>query len=203
MQLTSDNLMEKKAPLRRADSFQPARPVRRFKAGDVVEVLPWNELINTLDDAGALEGLPFMPEMLPYCGKKLTITKRLERTCEDIEAGMRRIRNVVFLNDLRCDGSVHGGCQKGCCILWKDAWLRQPKTGGVAANESGSLGAYPFPYAFADQRYSCQSTELLRASSRFSPLDFGSYVRDIRAKTYSPAELAKVLSRAIDRKSVV
>ena len=142
-----------------------------------------------------------MPEMLRYCGKKLTITKRLERTCEDIEGGMRRICNVVFLDDLRCDGSAHGGCQKGCCILWKDAWLRKPVRGDdVIETHCASQEVYPFPYSFADQRYSCQSTELLHASSHLSPFDLGSYLRDIRAKTFATGELVKILSHAVSHR---
>jgi hypothetical protein len=175
----------------------PSRPRARFKKGDVVEVLPWNELIHTLDASGTIDSLPFMPEMLRYCGKRLIITKRLERTCEDIEGGMRRIRNVVFLNDLRCDGSAHGGCQKSCCILWKDEWLRKPADSGEMQPERSTPPAYPFPYSFGDGHYVCQSTELLRATSHLSPLDFGSYLRDVRAETYSARELAKVLSYAI------
>lgn len=172
---------------------------RRFEKGEVVEVLPWHELIRTLDDKGTLDGLPFMPEMLPYCGKKLTVTKRLERTCEDVQGSMRRIRNVVFLDDLRCDGSGHGGCQKGCCILWKDAWFREPvqRSGAEEHSDPDSSATYPFSYTFADQRYSCQSTELVRATSRISPLDLGSYVRDIRAKTFAAGELLRILSFAM------
>jgi hypothetical protein len=173
----------------------------RFQSGTVVEVLGWHELIRTLDKNGTAEGLPFMPEMLRHCGKKLTITKRLERTCEDIEGGMRRIRNVVFLDDLRCDGSAHGGCQKGCCILWKDEWLRTPVGGDESiVTHCASQDVYPFHYSFADQRYSCQSTELLRASSHLSPFDLGSYLRDIRAKTFATGELVKILSRAVSHR---
>lgn len=198
MQLTSPSTIQEGIAEQSMERYRSRAKGRRFEAGDVVEVLPWNELLQTLDSAGSLEGLPFMPEMLAYRGKKLIVTKRLERTCEDIEGSMRRIRNVVFLNDLRCDGSAHGGCQKGCTLLWKDAWLRGPSS---ATDEvpvcSERPVEYPFPYAFADQRYSCQSTELLRASSRLSPFDLGSYIRDIRAKTYSPRELAKILWRAL------
>lgn len=177
--------------------FSATNIKRRFSRGEVVEVLPFHELIHTLDDSGTLDGLPFMPEMLPYCGKKLTVTKRLERTCEELERGMRRIRNVVFLNDLRCDGSAHGGCQKGCCFLWKDAWLRTPvETTDETEVGADGLPVYPYPYSFADQRYTCQSTELLRATSRISPADLASYVRDVRAKTYTAGELLRILHHA-------
>lgn len=178
------------------ETNQPSRRAR-FKKGDTVEVLPWDELLRTLDASGTVDGLPFMPEMLRYCGKRLIVTKRLERTCEDIEGGMRRIPNVVFLNDLRCDGSAHGGCQKSCCILWKDDWLRKPADSSERQSEEHAAAAYPFPYAFGDGQYVCQSTELLRATSHISPFDVGSYFRDVRAQTYSASEMVKVLAYAI------
>ena len=197
MPLTLDSPEQSAATPRpkRAEFISGNRNDRRVAKGEVVEVLPWSEIVRTLDENGTLDGLPFMPEMLPYCGRKLTVTQRLERTCEELEGGMRRIRSVVFLNDLRCDGSAHGGCQKGCCFLWKDAWLRRP----AAAMDEGDDGppVYPFPYSFADQRYTCQSTELLRATSPISPLDVASYFRDVRSKTYGAAELLRIVYRAV------
>lgn len=196
MPLTLNSPEQSAAPrLLEHAKFHPGnRNDRRVEKGEVVEVLPWNEIVRTLDENGSLDGLPFMPEMLPYCGRKLTVTQRLERTCEELEGGMRRIRSVVFLNDLRCDGSAHGGCQKGCCFLWKDAWLRRP----VEAMEENDGGppVYPFPCSFDDQRYMCQSTELLRATSPISALDVASYFRDLRARTYGAAELLRIVYRA-------
>ena len=40
----------------------------RFHRGDRVEVLPWSDILHMLDHAGTAEGLPFMPEMLKFCG---------------------------------------------------------------------------------------------------------------------------------------
>jgi hypothetical protein len=174
------------------------RDKKRFEPGDVVRVLPWHELIHALDKRGDREGLPFMPEMVKYCGRQFRVTKRLERTCEDIEGGMRRIRNVVFLDDLRCDGSEHGGCQKGCCFLWKDAWLGLPsEPSAVSTKGTASEAEYPFEYSFGGDRYSCQSTELLRATEPLSALDIRSYIRDVRAETYSPKEIVKNTIRAV------
>jgi hypothetical protein len=31
--------------------------------------------------------------------------------------------DTVHLSDLRCDGSAHAGCQAGCLLFWKEAWL--------------------------------------------------------------------------------
>ena len=43
--------------------------LRRFRAGDRVLVRSPEEILATLDADGTLDGLPFMPEMLDWCGK--------------------------------------------------------------------------------------------------------------------------------------
>src|SRR6266849_5955985 len=45
-------------------------PVLNLRVGDVVEVRSEQEILETLDARGTLEGLPFMPEMLKYRGKR-------------------------------------------------------------------------------------------------------------------------------------
>ena len=44
--------------------------------------------------------------------------------------------DTVYLEDLRCDGSGHDGCQAGCRIYWKDAWLRRVDDHSGAADPS-------------------------------------------------------------------
>src|SRR5919106_4742833 len=41
--------------------------VRALRRGDLVEVRPAGEILATLDEHGALDGPPFMPEMVPFC----------------------------------------------------------------------------------------------------------------------------------------
>ena len=104
-----------------------------FRKGDVVEVRSVGEVLATLDGSGALEGLPFMPEMLEFCGKTFRIARRAEKTCVDGHPeAFREFKNnnVVLLEELRCSGKAHGGCQRGCMLFWKEQWLRK-----VAKNE--------------------------------------------------------------------
>ncbi|SRR5216684_702984 len=170
-----------------------------FLPGLLVEVRSWPEILSTLDETGKLDGLPFMPEMARFCGKRFRVSKRIERTCEEAEGGMRRIRNTVFLDALRCDGTAHGGCQKGCFIFWKDKWLRNigEDRNSRSTPAVESTIQYPYPYKLSDDQYVCQSTELIRATSHLSPLDLGSFLRDIRARTYSVGELARNVSYAV------
>ena len=70
--------------------------------------------------------MPFMPEMLRHAGKRFTVSRRVDKICDTVTAtGSRRMHDTVYLEDLRCDGSAHGGCQAGCKLYWKEAWLRR------------------------------------------------------------------------------
>ena len=55
---------------------------RRLCAGEWVKVRSKEEILRTLDANGRLDELPFMPEMLEYCGKTLQVGKRAHKTCD-------------------------------------------------------------------------------------------------------------------------
>src|SRR5262245_41424276 len=99
---------------------------RELRRGDLVEVRGPAEILATLDERGALEALPFMPEMAAFCGRRFTVERRAERICDTVQyTGSRRPPDTVLLADLRCDGLAHGGCQAECRLFWKEAWLRR------------------------------------------------------------------------------
>src|SRR5262245_25618912 len=106
------------------------RPALNLKAGDWVEVRSREEILATLDERGRLEAMPFMPEMLKYCGQRLRVHKSAHKTCDTIEfKGARKLTRSVHLENARCDGAFHGGCQASCLLFWKDAWLKRVESG--------------------------------------------------------------------------
>ena len=113
----------------------------KLKAGDWIEVLSREEILAALDEKGELENVcPFMPEMLQFCGQKLRIAKRADKTCDPAHEpwSIRRVKNCVHLEAVRCDGEGHGGCQAGCLIFWHEAWLKRADNNIVfAANLRG------------------------------------------------------------------
>src|SRR5215213_1181323 len=113
-----------------------------LRAGDLVEVRSAEEILATLDERGELENLPFMPEMLPFCGQTLTVEKVAHKACDTTvpEGGIRKMHNAVHLATARCDGSAHGGCQNGCRIYWKEDWLKPP---GESTKASAPVSADP------------------------------------------------------------
>src|SRR5580693_3133539 len=96
----------------------------KHSVGDWVEVRTKAEILSTLDSNAQLDGMPFMPEMFAFCGKRFQVYKRAHKTCDTVfPIRGRRLDQAVHL-DTRCDGSSHGGCLAGCLIFWKLAWLK-------------------------------------------------------------------------------
>jgi hypothetical protein len=144
----------------------------RYFSGQLVEVRSDAEILQTLDSNGTLNSLPFMPEMMNYCGKRFRISRRVVKTCVEVFAGNYDIRefaqnDVVFLEDLRCSGIAHDGCQRICMLFWKTAWLKHVEENqlmGIAKDDArGELRAKLKTLA-GPGRYFCQSTELTKAT---------------------------------------
>src|ERR1700693_124510 len=95
-----------------------------LKVGDWVEVRSKEKILNTLDSSGQLDGTPFMPEMFAFCGRRFQVYKRAHKTCDTVfPVRERRVDRAVHL-ETRCDGQAHGGCDAGCLMFWKEAWLK-------------------------------------------------------------------------------
>jgi hypothetical protein len=169
-----------------------------FRIGQLVEVRSKEEILRSLDKAGKLEGLPFMPEMFEYCGKRFRVYKIAHKTCDSaivnnlLQYEGRKMERTVFLEGLRCSGAAHGGCDASCLIFWKEAWLREFET-----KED------PSPNYFAPKRkiesrcteadvwagthspeakaFACQATELRAATTALSRWNLRAYLDDLRS----------------------
>src|SRR5437868_6800647 len=92
----------------------------QLRRGDLVEVRTPAEILETLDGDGMVDGMPFMPEMAAYCGRRFLVDARADKVCDTaMHTGSRKVHDSVMLADLRCDGSAHGGCQAECRLFWK------------------------------------------------------------------------------------
>jgi hypothetical protein len=168
----------------------------KTRAGDWVEVRSKEEILRTLDKSGRLDGLPFMPQMFNYCGQRFRVHSSAYKTCDTVSGHYvgRSLPDAVHLN-MRCDGQAYGGCQAGCLIFWKNAWLK-PVEGPVLAKPvpDGDLGkvngpqqqdpctdrdvwkATTYEDAGRETRYSCQATELLNYTAPLKWWDPRQYV---------------------------
>jgi len=142
-----------------------------LSAGDWVEVKSKEEILASLDEKGTLDGMPFMPEMLQYCGRRLKVYRRAHKAC-DFSQGMqaRRLSSAVHLEGVRCSGAAHGGCQAECLLYWREAWLK-PVTGPAATGPETARDQVPAnvqDHSRPQTSGGC-SEEQLMANTRDSP----------------------------------
>lgn len=108
-----------------------------IKAGDIVEVRSAEEILQTLDKNGRLDGMPFMPQMFSFCGKRVKVYKNAYKTCDTVSGAYigLSVKDAVHLGS-RCDGAAYGGCQAACLLFWKEAWLKSVAENGAAEGQS-------------------------------------------------------------------
>ena len=198
--------------------------VLNLRVGEVVEVRSRAEILATLDANGLREGLPFMPEMLQFCGRRFRVYKRADKACDTIgKTGARRMKDTVHLEDARCDGVAHGGCQAACLMFWKKAWLKpveNPSDSASSVNEAESFAAINATQSQGEtnsctedtllkatrresdatsgneEMFSCQATELPKATSFLAWWDIRQYLRDLRSGNITLLQLIRGASIA-------
>lgn len=167
----------------------------KLKVGDWIEVRSEQEILRTLDEHGQLDGVPFMPEMIAFCGRRFQIFKVAHKTCDSISQKTRRLQDTFHLTT-RCSGETHGGCQARCLLFWKAAWLRPitaPDALPSSISEQPSPAARPTctradvesasrsELADGSVRYHCQATQIREATTPMAWWDLRQYVEDIRS----------------------
>jgi len=166
------------------------------RVGEIVEIRTEAEILETLDERGELDGLPFMPEMARVCGQRFTVASVAHKVCDTVQAsGMYKMKDAVHLTGAgaRCDGSAHGGCEAACLLYWKTAWLKPvDATDSAFPHPNDADGAARLlPLLVLNSRrdstdgteaYSCQATEMPRAAPEMLRLrDLGQFVQDVRS----------------------
>ena len=181
--------------------------VHHFKSGDVVEVLSLEEIAATLDQNGSYENLPFTFEMRQFCGRRFRVFKRADKICMETpySLDLRRLRDAVTLEAVRCDGSDHDGCRRMCMLFWKERWLKpapaatpEPPIDWTSILTSADASARPpvVPTAV----YACQATALPAATTPLRIWDARHYLRDLRSRGLRPHQLPKIWFMAVYNK---
>ena len=186
----------------------------RLRIGDRVKVRSREEILATLDEQGSVAGIPFMPEMLRFCGQQFEVWKSVHKTCDETTGGaIRSVASTVHLKETRCDGSCHGGCQAGCLLFWHERWLKKvpaaepaPTELASSANDNSELldgselnrrlglifRATRKPQSgkagTAEELFSCQLTETSHFSKPLPWWDVRQYARDLLSRNVSISE---------------
>jgi hypothetical protein len=183
--------------------MRKSRSASQLRKGDWVEVRSEEEILRSLRTDGTLEKMPFMPEMLKYCGQRFRISAVAHKTCDPAhKTGGRRLDNAVHLEELRCDGASHGGCQAACLLFWKTDWV---KPIGDEDNRKVTAAAIPGPSrrdlecttakasSGEPTRYVCQATQLLEATRLLHWWDARQYFHDLTSGNVTLAHMLRIL----------
>ena len=150
-----------------------------------------------------------------YCGKRFQVQKRAHKTCDTVfPVRGRRVDRAIHL-ETRCDGQAHGGCQAGCLIFWKEAWVKPVNRGELDAaamqippnhrdTAESAAGDCTERDVFAGTqssgsngeplKYVCQATRLPYATRELNWWDIRQYVEDYRSGNVG---LARILGGLI------
>lgn len=180
-----------------------------LKPNDLVKIKSISDIASTLDLNGCLDGLPFMPEMEEYSGKIFRVSLKVEKTCVDNPTMyMAEFKNndVYFLEDLRCSGKFHDGCQRGCRIFWKETWLEKVNEKNIESPPKIRLSddtKLKLKVKKDEEVYFCQSTELRNATIPLSTKEkILKLYRDVKIGTYNFFEALKLLILPLSRKFI-
>jgi hypothetical protein len=132
-----DELHEGVPPHASSGLDNPPRAVRdaetgkaeEFHPGEVVQVLPLEEIRRTLDERAHCDGLEFMESMAEHCGQDLVVMKRVHYLYDEGERRMLRVKRPRYiLEGAICRGTNaydREGCDRSCFYFWSPRWLRR------------------------------------------------------------------------------
>jgi hypothetical protein len=170
--------------------------------GETVTVRKKSEILSMLDERGTFEGLPFMPEMRKYCGKRFKVLNRFNTIMVE-GAGVRCIKNTVSLEGVTCNGEAHSGCKRTCLALWKEAWLRRVPSHSDTRQLSNHIHlSTTNSNKVQSGIVSCQSVNLIRATSSRHPLVWRieQFRLDMRCRTFKPLNYMRTLLGSLGSK---
>jgi hypothetical protein len=117
-------------PLPAAQGPAEAPPLLRLQAGERAKVKSLEEIRATLDANGKCQGLAYTPAMEKFCGGTYRVFKRVDLAFDERKWKLSKMRNVVILDGVLCDGQggldkTWTGCDRSCFVWWKEAWLER------------------------------------------------------------------------------
>ena len=152
----------------------------------------------TLDGRAQLDGMPFMPEMWRFCGRRFRVEQaRAHKTCDTVDyVGGRRLLGAPYISRGCAAAARRTGAARRCafssgrrrgCEAWTARECRG--SGGAADVRKPALGRAP---ALRTSRRTrpirpgvCQATRLLDASVPLRRSDLGQYVEDFTSGNVS------------------
>ncbi len=88
-----------------------------------------DEILATLNKRGRNRGLSFDPEMVPYCGSRFRVAKRVTNIINEATGEMMQFSNpCIVLDGVFCQGKYSAlrlMCPRRITPYWREIWLRR------------------------------------------------------------------------------
>jgi hypothetical protein len=100
--------------------------VIHLQISDWVRVRSFEEIQSTLGSFNELKGCAFLDYMKEYCGTEQRVFKVLERFLDERDYQVKKVKGVVLLEGVFCQGTpVFGRCDRSCLLFWREEWLEK------------------------------------------------------------------------------
>jgi hypothetical protein len=123
----------------------------QLKAGDVVRIRPFKEILGTIDKQNQNRGMGFDAEMVPFCGKVFRVRTRVEKFIDERTGYLRRMKTpAVILEGVYCQSRYSEDrvfCPRRIFAWWREVWLEK-----VAENEKAKIATPVTPHDQANTR---------------------------------------------------
>jgi len=97
-----------------------------LQPGDLVRVRSREEIEPMLDADRKFHGCTFLDCMWAYCGTTQKVFKPLHRFLDERDFVFKKVKGVVILDGVFCDGVlVFGQCDRSCFLFWREEWLEK------------------------------------------------------------------------------
>jgi hypothetical protein len=104
-------------------------PAVDLMPGDLVEIRDKTEIMATLSPGNTNRGMWFDYEMVPYCGQRARVERRVERIINESTGKMIKLSDCLVLDGVVCTGRYRRFCQRAITPYWRSAWLRRIEDG--------------------------------------------------------------------------
>ena len=90
---------------------------------------PYDQVLKTLNKKNKNRGLYFDAEMVPYCGKRFRVLKRVEHMLEERTGKLIKLPNdCVILDGVVCQSCYSEKrlfCPRAIYSYWREIWLNK------------------------------------------------------------------------------
>jgi hypothetical protein len=128
-----------------------------LRPGELVQLLPKDEILKTLDKRNRNRGLSFDKELVKYCGGVYRVLRRVDKLIDEANGKVLHLTNpCIVLEGVTCTGDYNRYCPRNIFHYVREIWLKR-------VEDSAKLDLTPRPcdmnsYVPADCSKSPQTT---------------------------------------------